>query len=112
MFVSQEVFTEYTPIISRVGDSAKAIDGGSEIVGEGYVVQRYQVNGRECTITYTHALYIPALDANLISISAFDKAGLTTTFCYNFSLQFHLYFTFFIFDYLIPLNPGHESSYL
>ena len=80
MFVSREMFSDYTPITSRVGDSAKAIGGGFEIAGEGNVVQRYHVNGKECNVTYTHALHTPSLNANLISISAFDKAGLTTTF--------------------------------
>jgi len=41
MFISKDVFTEYTPVTSRIGDSAKAVDGGFEIVGEGNVVQRY-----------------------------------------------------------------------
>jgi len=80
MFVSREMFNEYTPITSRIGDSAKAVGGGFEIVGEGNVIQRYQVNGDERTVTYTRALHTPSLNANLISISAFDKAGLTTTF--------------------------------
>jgi hypothetical protein len=34
-------------------------------------------------VTYTHALYTPALNANLISISSFDKAGLTATFSHG-----------------------------
>jgi GAG-pre-integrase domain len=80
MFVSKEMFTEYKPTVSRVGDSAKAVDGGFEILGKGNIVQRYQVNGKECSITYTRALHTPALNANLISISSFDRAGLTTTF--------------------------------
>src|SRR5271168_4224280 len=80
MFVSREMFNKYTPIESRVGDSAKAIGGGFEIVGEGTVVQRYQVDGKDCKVTYTRALHTPSLNANLISISAFDKAGLITTF--------------------------------
>src|ERR1700678_1005050 len=80
MFVSRDMFDEYTPIESRIGDSAKAIGGGFEIVGEGNIVQRYRVNGKECKVTYTCALHTPSLNANLISISAFDKAGLTTTF--------------------------------
>jgi hypothetical protein len=79
MFVSRTMFNEYIPIASRVGDSAKAIGGGFEIVGEGNIVQQYQVNGKEQTITYTRALHTPSLNANLISISAFDRAGLTTT---------------------------------
>src|SRR6202522_4787996 len=37
-------------------------------------------HGKECKVTYTRALHMPSLNANLISISAFDKAGLTTTF--------------------------------
>jgi hypothetical protein len=80
MFVSRDMFDEYTPIASRVGDSAKAVGGGFEIVGEGNVVQWYQVNGEERAITYTRALHTPSLNANLISISAFDRAGLPTTF--------------------------------
>ena len=39
MFVSREMFTEYMPIVSRVGDSAKAVDGGFEIIGEGKVIE-------------------------------------------------------------------------
>jgi hypothetical protein len=80
MFVSRDAFTEYKSITPRAGDSAKAVDGGFEIVGEGSVVQRYQVDGKEREITYTRALHTPTLNANLISISSFDKAGLTTTF--------------------------------
>ena len=70
MFVSREMFIEYTLIASQVGDSAKAVDGGFKIVGEGSVIQWYQVDGKECTVTYTRALHTPALNANLISISA------------------------------------------
>ena len=80
MFVSKDAFTEYKPITPRVGDSAKAVDGNFEIVGEGSVVQCYQVDGKERNITYTRALHTPTLNANLVSVSAFDKAGLTTTF--------------------------------
>jgi hypothetical protein len=39
MFVLRDMFTEYMPVISQVRDSAKAIDGGFEIVSEGNVVQ-------------------------------------------------------------------------
>ena len=80
MFVSREMFTEYMLTASWVGDSAKSVDRGFKIVSEGNVIQQYCVNGKECTVTYTCALHIPALNANLISISAFDRAGLTTTF--------------------------------
>ena len=80
MFVSKEVFNEYTPITSRMGDSAKAVDGGFEIIGEGSVTQRYRVGDRESEVTYTRALHAPTLNANLVSVSAFDRAGLVTTF--------------------------------
>ncbi len=80
MFVLKDNFVEYEATALRTGDSAKAVDGNFEIVGEGKVVQRYLVEGREKKVTYTHALHTPTLNANLISVSAFDKAGLTTTF--------------------------------
>ena len=80
MFVSRDVFVDYTPVTSRIGDSAKATDGNFEIVGEGNVVQRYNIDGKEQDITYTRALHTPTLNANLISVSALDRAGLTTTF--------------------------------
>ena len=80
MFVSRKAFTEYKPTNSRKGDSAKANDGSFDIVGEGSVVQRYKVDGKEQSVTYTRALHTPTLNANLISVSALDKAGLTTTF--------------------------------
>ena len=67
MFVSKEAFVDYKTTPSRKGDSAKAIDGDFEIVGEGKVVQRYLVDGKEKEITYTCALHTPTLNANLIS---------------------------------------------
>ena len=80
MFVSREAFTEYKSIIPHMGDSVKAENGSFEIVGEGNVVQKYQVNGKERNMTYTCALHAPTLSANLVSVSAFDKAGLIMTF--------------------------------
>ena len=80
MFVSKDTFTNYTPISSRVGDSAKADNGNFKIVGEGTVTQHYGVDGKDCDITYTRALHTPTLNANLVSVSALDKAGLTITF--------------------------------
>jgi len=80
MFVSRNAFVDYKTLSTRVGDSAKAEDGGFEIVGEGSVLQRYNVDGIERDITYTRALHTPTLNANLVSVSALDKAGLTTVF--------------------------------
>jgi hypothetical protein len=79
MFVSWEVFIEYKEISSHTGDSAKAVDGDFEIVGEEKVVQQYLVDGKEKEITYMRALHMPALNTN-ISISSFDRAGMRTTF--------------------------------
>jgi hypothetical protein len=47
IFVSRDVFTEYKSVTSRKGDSAKADNGGFEIVGKGNVVQHYQVDRKE-----------------------------------------------------------------
>ena len=80
MFVSRDTFVDYKAIPPRTGDSAKAVDGDFDIVGEGTVIQRYLMDGKEKKITYTRALHTPTLNANLISVSAFDRAGLTTTF--------------------------------
>lgn len=44
------------------------------------MVQRYKVDGEDQKITFTCALHTPMLNANLISISSFDKASLTMTF--------------------------------
>ena len=79
MFVSKDSFVGYKPL-SRTGESAKATNGDFEIIGEGNVTQRYLIEEGERTITYTQALHAPTLNANLVSISAFDRAGLLTTF--------------------------------
>ena len=80
MFISKDSFTDYKSIEPRMGDSAKATDGKFEIVGEGNVSQRYLVEGKPRDITYTHALHTPTLNANLVSVSSLDRAGLTITF--------------------------------
>ena len=87
MFVSQDAFTNYKSVTPWRGDSAKAENASFEIVGEGNVIQWYQVDGREMEITYIHALHMLTLNSNLVSVSALDKAGLVTTFgngkCYG-----------------------------
>ena len=80
MFISRDLFIDYRLITPRLGNSAKAKNSNFEIVGEGNVTQCYQVNGKEHNITFTHALHTPTLNANLISVSSLDKAGLTTIF--------------------------------
>ena len=80
MFVSKDNFNDYQSMPPRSGDSAKAVDGNFEIIGEGTMIKHYLVDGREKKLTYTCAIHTPTLNANLISISAFDKAGLTVTF--------------------------------
>ena len=80
MFVSRNPFITYMPITSQVGDSAKAKNRNFDIIGEGNVSQQYIVDSKEYKITFTHALHTPLLNANLISISTLDCAGLTTIF--------------------------------
>jgi len=80
MFVSKDDFITYKSLPPRSGDSAKAVDGGFEIIGKGTVVKHYLVDGKEKKLTYTRAIHTPTLNANLISVSGFDKAGLTVTF--------------------------------
>ena len=80
MFVSRADFGIYKTVTPRSGDSAKAIDGGFDIVGEGTVTKHYLVDGLEKKLSYTRAIHTPTLNANLISVSCFDKAGLTVTF--------------------------------
>ena len=80
MFILRNVFTEYKLVVTHVGDSAKAENGNFKIIREGSVTQQYQVEGKKWRITYTHALYMPTLNANLASMSTLDNAGLTITF--------------------------------
>ena len=80
MFISKTSFNDYKVTTPRSGDSAKAVSGEFEIIGEGTVIKRYLVDGKEKKITYTRAIHTPSLNANLISVSTFDRAGLTTTF--------------------------------
>ena len=80
MFVSKDDFVTYKPLPPRSGDSAKAVDGGFEIISEGTVVKHYLMDGNEKKLTHTRTIHTPTLNANLISVSAFDKAGLTVTF--------------------------------
>ena len=80
MFVLKDDFSVYKTVTPRSGDSAKAVDGAFEIIGEGTVIKNSIVDGREKKITYTRAIHAPALNANLISVSAFDRAGLSVTF--------------------------------
>lgn len=53
MFVSREAFSDYRSTTPRSGDSAKAVDGNFEIIGEGSVIKRYLVDGKEKKLTYT-----------------------------------------------------------
>ena len=57
MFVSREAFNVYNAMTPRSGDSAKAVDGDFEIIGEGTVIKHYLVDGKEKKLTYTHAIH-------------------------------------------------------
>ncbi len=80
MFVLKGDFKEYKSTSPRSGDSAKAIDGDFDIIGKGKITKRYLVDQKEKEVTYTRAIHTPSLNANLISVSAFNRAGLTVTF--------------------------------
>ena len=41
MFISKDAFIDYKSIIPHKGNSAKAENGGFEIIGEGNVIQHY-----------------------------------------------------------------------
>ena len=43
-------------------------------------VFRILTDRKEQTVTFTHALHMPTLNANLVSVSALDSTGLTTIF--------------------------------
>ena len=47
MFISRDAFIEYKPVTQQNGDLAKAENGDFRIVGEGNIVQCYQVDGKE-----------------------------------------------------------------
>ena len=80
MFVSKNDFENYKSTPPHSGDSAKAVDGEFEIIGEGTVVKHYLVDGKVKKLTYTRVIHTPTLNANLISVSSFDKVGMTVTF--------------------------------
>ena len=81
MFVLKDTFSAYRNITPRSGNSMKAVDGGFNIIGEGTVTKCYLVDGKEKKLSYTQAIHTPTLNMNLISVSAFNRAGLTVTFC-------------------------------
>jgi hypothetical protein len=47
MFVSRDAFIKYKSVTPQSGDLAKVENGGFEIIEEGDVVQRYQVDEKE-----------------------------------------------------------------
>ncbi|KAJ3931894.1 MAG: hypothetical protein NXY57DRAFT_1038844 [Lentinula lateritia] len=61
---------------------ASAIEGAGsfKILGKGTAVKLFHMKGKLIRITFKNALLAPSLAANLISISALDKAGFFTTF--------------------------------
>jgi hypothetical protein len=82
MFVLKASFNEYRPTPPRSGDSAKAVGGKFEIVqywGR-HCDKKLSCRRNEKKITYTCAIHSLILNANLVSVSAFDRAGLTIIF--------------------------------
>lgn len=79
-FQNREDFTEYTPVAFRTGSSAIEGKGTFEILGQGTVTKTFRLDGDDVKLTFKNALHSPSLAANLISVSALDKAGLSTVF--------------------------------
>ncbi len=79
-FRNREDFTEYTPVAFRTGSSAMEGKGTFEILGQGTATKTFRLDGKDIKLTFKNALHSPSLAANLISVSALDKAGLSTVF--------------------------------
>ncbi len=79
-FRNREDFTEYTPVAFRTGSSAVEGKGTFEILGQGTATKTFRLDGKDIKLTFKNALHSPSLAANLISVSALDKAGLSTVF--------------------------------
>ncbi len=79
-FRNREDFTDYTPVAFRMGSSAVEGKGTFEILGQGTATKTFRLNGKDVKLTFKNVLHSPSLVANLISISALDKAGLSTVF--------------------------------
>ena len=80
MFMLKGDFSEYKLMTLHSGHSAKAVNGNFNIVGEGSVTKHYLIDGKEKELTYTHVIHTPSLNANLILVSTFNRAGLMITF--------------------------------
>ncbi|KAJ3885912.1 hypothetical protein GG344DRAFT_58400, partial [Lentinula edodes] len=76
----REDFTNFEYGSYDPGASAVEGAGSFKILGKGTAVKLFRVKGKLIRITFKNALLAPSLAANLISISALDKAGFFTTF--------------------------------
>ncbi len=79
-FRNHEDFTEYTLVAFRTGSSAVEGKGTFEILGQGTVTKTFRLDGDDVKLTFKNVLHSPLLAANLVSVSALDKAGLSTVF--------------------------------
>ncbi|PBK96026.1 hypothetical protein ARMGADRAFT_1077541 [Armillaria gallica] len=79
-FRNREDFVEYTPVAFHTGSSAIEGKGTFEILGQGTATKTFRLDGKDIKLTFKNALHSPSLAANLISVSALDKAGLSTVF--------------------------------
>ena len=78
MTYTRALFTKYTRIQSfgvELGDKHKAL-----AVGKGTVALDLWVKGRTVKCILTNVLHVPELGYNLISVSAMDEKGTTTSF--------------------------------
>ncbi len=64
----------------RTGSSAVEGKGTFEILGQGMATKTFRLDGKDIRLTFKNVLHSPSLATNLISVSALDKAGLSTVF--------------------------------
>ncbi|KAK0224225.1 hypothetical protein IW262DRAFT_1459279 [Armillaria fumosa] len=73
-------FMEYMPVAFHTGLLAVEGKGTFNILGQSTATKVFRLNGRDVKLMFKNALQLPSLATNLISISALDKAGLSTVF--------------------------------
>ncbi|PBK84043.1 hypothetical protein ARMGADRAFT_1088744 [Armillaria gallica] len=79
-FHNHEDFTEYTLVAFHTGSSAMERKGTFEILGQGTAMKMFRLDGKNIKLTFKNVLHSLSLAANVISVSALDKAGLSTVF--------------------------------
>ena len=101
MFVSREMFTEYTPIVLRVGDSAKAVDGSLKLL-----VKERLSNDIESTVMkssfFSTCVYCVCAYSFLFPFTCINhKANMPFTYVFVHHVS-----------HVFASRPTHSSTYL